>query len=74
MRTTALVAYMATFVVLGAPLVWIVWEAVNSLLTGHPGDIRWLWTLPALVLLTGVLVALGRSATRLVSESDGGAG
>lgn len=74
MRTTVLVAYMAAFVALGAPLVWVVWEAVNSLLTGHPGDIRWPWTLPALALLIGVLLVLGRSAARLASDPDRGGG
>lgn len=73
MRTTALVSYMAVFVVLGAPLVWVVWEAVNSALTGQIGEIRWALTLPALVLLIGVLALLGRAATRLgASEPDGG--
>lgn len=65
MKTTALMLSMALFVVLGAPLVWVVWEAVNKLLTGHPGDINWVLTLPALALLIVLLVLLGRSAPKL---------
>jgi len=65
MKTTALVISMALFVVLGAPLVWIVWEAVNELLTGHPGDIHWALTLPALALLIVLLALLGRSTAKL---------
>ena len=65
MKTTALILSMALFVVLGAPLVWVVWEAVNKLLTGHPGDIHWALTLPALALLIALLVLLGRLTPRL---------
>lgn len=65
MKTSTLMLRMALFVVLGAPLVWVVWEAVNELLTGHLGDIRWLPTLAALVLLIGLLVLVGRSASRV---------
>jgi hypothetical protein len=56
---------MALFVVLGAPLVWVVWEAVNKLLTGHPGDVHWALTLPALALLIVLLSLLGRSTAKL---------
>ena len=65
MKTTALAISMALFVVLGAPLVWVVWEAVNKLLTGHPGDIHWALTLPALALLIVLLALLGRSTAKL---------
>lgn len=65
MKTSTLMLRMALFVVLGAPLVWVVWEAVNALLTGHLGEVRWLPTLAALVLLIGLLVLVGRSASRL---------
>lgn len=71
MTTSALMLRMALFVVLGAPLVWVVWEAVNSLLTGHIGDVLWLPTLAALALLIGLLVLVGRSASRVGgSETD----
>lgn len=65
MKTSALMFRMALFVFLGAPLVWVVWEALNSLLAGRPGEIRWLLTLPALVLLLGLLVQVGRVASRV---------
>lgn len=65
MNMSALMLRMALFVLLGAPLVWVVWEAVNSLLTGRVGDVRWLPTIAALVLLIGLLVLVGRSATRV---------
>ncbi len=65
MNTSTLLLRMALFVLAGAPLVWVVWEAVNRLLMGHPGEIRWLPTLAALALLIGLLVLVGRSASRL---------
>ena len=71
MNTSALMLRMALFVLAGAPLVWVVWEAVNSLLMGRPGEIRWLPTLAALALLIGLLVLVGRSASRVGgSETD----
>lgn len=70
MKTSQLILRMAVFVVLGAPLVWVVWEAVNDLLSGHVGDVNWVRTLPALVLLIGLLVLLGRSAAKLDAASE----
>ena len=70
-KTSALLLRMALFVALGAPLVWVVWEAVNSLLTGRLGEIRVLPTLGALVLLLGLLGLLARTASGLGgSETD----
>jgi hypothetical protein len=70
-KTSALLLRMALFVTLGAPLVWVVWEAVNSLLTGRLGEIRVLPTLGALVLLLGLLGLLARAASGLGgSETD----
>lgn len=65
MKTSQLMLRMAVYVVLGAPLVWVVWEAVNALLSGQVGEVNWIRTLPALLLLIGLLVLLGRSATKL---------
>lgn len=64
-KMSELVLGMALFVLLGAPLVWVVWEAVNSLLTGHFGEVRWLPALAALVLLLALLGLLGRVASEL---------
>lgn len=65
MNTSALILRMALFVLLGAPLVWVVWEAVNSLLSGHPGDVRWVLTIPAALLLAALLAWLGRSTPKM---------
>jgi hypothetical protein len=70
-KTSALIFRMALFVILGAPLVWVVWEAVNSLLSGRLGEIRLLPTVAALVLLLGLLGLLARAASGLGgSETD----
>ena len=61
MNTSTLILRMALFVLLGAPLVWVVWEAVNSLLSGRPGDVNWVLSIPAALLLAALLVLLGRS-------------
>lgn len=65
MQTTRLILRMALFVLLGAPLVWVVWEAVNSLLSGHPGEVRWVLAIPAALLLAGLLMWLGRSTPKM---------
>lgn len=70
MTTMGLILRMALFVLVGAPLVWVVWEAVNSILSGHPGDVRWTWTLPALALLIVLLLVLARAASRIDAVAD----
>ncbi len=50
-----LAAMFAAFTVVGAPLVWAIWEGVNALLEGRPGEIRWALVAPALILFAGLL-------------------
>lgn len=53
-----LVLGMLGLVVLGGPLVFALWTAVNHLLYGDPGAVRWSVALPALAgfaLLLGLL-------------------
>jgi len=60
----ALVARMLGLVVVGAPLVYVLWEALNSLLSGHPGEIRYGLVVPALVLFTVFVVFVARLVRR----------
>ncbi len=67
---TVLVAAMAIAVLVGAPLVYLIWEAVNELLTGHVADVAVLPTLVAAFVFTVLLWVLGRSVMRVVGEDD----
>jgi len=59
-----LMASMALFVVIGTPLVYLIWKVINDLLTGHVVASRLLLAVPALVVLWLVLKAMARSIRR----------
>ncbi|HUG01300.1 MAG TPA: hypothetical protein VML95_05520 [Longimicrobiales bacterium] len=65
---TVLVAAMAVAVLAGAPLVYLIWDAVNDLLTGNVADIAVLSTLVAASLFALLLLVLGRSVMRVMGE------
>lgn len=67
-----LVAAMAIAVLAGAPLVYLVWDAANEILTGNLGGVA---VAPALAALAGfamLLWLLGRSVMRVMGHDDGG--
>lgn len=55
---------MAAFVVIGTPLVYVIWKVINDLLTGHLVTGRLLLAVPALVLLVIVLRVLANAIRR----------
>lgn len=63
-----LVAAMAVAVLAGAPLVYLLWDAVNELLTGNVGDIDIATTLVAATVFAVLLWVLGRSVMRVAGE------
>lgn len=65
MSTTKTVGVFALFTIIGAPLVWIIWEAANSLLSGRPDEVNYLVLLPAILIFVGVLGAASRVVRRL---------
>lgn len=65
-----LVAAMAIAVLAGAPLVYLIWDAVNELLTGNVADIAVLPTLVAASVFAVLLWVLGRSVMRVIGEED----
>ena len=64
MSTAKLVGAMALYVLVGAPLVWLIWEGVNALLSGRPGDLQPLVFFPALALFLGLLTVVSRAVHR----------
>ena len=64
MSTSRLIGLMTAFVLLGMPLVWYLWTAVNEILTGHVEGGRLLLAIPVLVLFLALLVLLSRAVRR----------
>jgi hypothetical protein len=54
----------AVFAVLGGPLVFVIWETINHVLTGNLGAIRLAWFLPAAIAFGVLLYVLGRVLRR----------
>jgi polyferredoxin len=62
--TTRLIVLMLLFVVVGTPMVYVLWSFVNEVLTGHFDSGLALLALPVLAVFAGLLVFLGRWARR----------
>lgn len=69
-RAGALIGVIAAFVVIGFPLVYIIWEAVNAALSFNMAAIRWTLVLPALAAFIVLLVVLSR-VVRSYSGANG---
>jgi membrane protein implicated in regulation of membrane protease activity len=65
-----LVAAMAVAVLAGAPLVYLIWDAVNQLLTGNVAEISALPALVATLVFAVLLWVLGRSVMRVMGHDD----
>jgi hypothetical protein len=59
-----LMLVMAAFVIVGTPLVYLLWRVVNDLLTGQIVGTRLLLAVPALVVFIIVLNVLARTIRR----------
>lgn len=59
-----LMLVMAAFVIVGAPLVYLLWRVVNDLLTGQVVGTRLLLAVPALVVFIILLNVLARTVRR----------
>lgn len=55
-----LIAALGLFVLLGLPLVYVIWETINQVLTGNFAAFRLELFLPAIVALVVVLVVFKR--------------
>lgn len=62
--TLKLIALIMAFVVVGAPMVYVLWSFVNEALTGHLEAGLAVIFLPVLAVFAGLLVFLGRWARR----------
>ena len=60
----SIVLAMLLLVVVGGPLVYVLWGAVNNLLLGEPGRVRLAVVLPAAVAFVVVLLFVARLVRR----------
>lgn len=60
--TLKLIALIMGFVVIGTPMVYVLWSFVNEVLTGQVTRGMAVLVLPALAVFAGLLVVLGRWA------------
>lgn len=68
-----LVGGMLLFVVLGTPLVAYVWESLNQLFAGHVDAGRLALTVPAALILAGLLTLFARTIRGWEGEREAGA-
>lgn len=61
MGTGTLIALMVAFVVVGMPLVYILWSTLNELLAGRVDGAQLLIAIPVLALFLGLLAILAKS-------------
>ena len=59
-----LMAMMAGFVIVGAPMVYYLWTTINELLAGHFEGSRVLLSIVILLIFAGLLAILSRSVRR----------
>jgi hypothetical protein len=63
-RVGGMLLLFAVFAILGGPLVFVIWETINQVLTGDFGAIRLEWFLPAVIAFGVLLFVLGRVLRR----------
>lgn len=61
--------FFAVFAVIGGPLVFVIWETINHVLTGDFGAVRLGLFLPALVAFGVLLYVLGRVLRRWSADA-----
>lgn len=59
-----LIFWMLALVVVGAPMVYVLWEALNALLSGHPERIRMTVVLPVVAVFAIFVYFLARVVRR----------
>jgi hypothetical protein len=64
-----LLAVIAAFVIVGFPLVYVIWETINQVLTGNLGAVRPALFFPALVVFAVLLVVLARVLRRWSADT-----
>lgn len=62
--TVPLIIGIGVLVAVGLPLVYVLWTAVNLLLAGRPGEIRFPLVLPVLLAFIALLYGVSRLIIR----------
>ncbi len=67
--TGQLIAVIAILVIVGLPMVYVLWEAVNLLLTGDLAAIRYAIVVPVLAVFLALLVGVAKLVRRWERET-----
>jgi hypothetical protein len=67
--TAGLIAALGLFVLLGLPLVYVIWETINQVLTGNLAAVRLELFVPAVVAFGVVLFAFMRVLRRWFGDA-----
>lgn len=62
--TVRLILWMVFLVVVGMPMVYVLWSALNRVMLGDLGGVRWGLVLPVLLVFLGYLYLLARLVRR----------
>lgn len=71
MKPATLIAAMAGLVALGFPMIYVLWDALNHLLSGELGRIRWALVLPVLVVFVVYVYIVSRVVRRWDRPGEG---
>lgn len=59
-----IILVIGVFAAIGAPLVFVIWETINRVLTGNLAAVRVRHVVPAVIGLVGVLYGMARVLRR----------
>ena len=62
--TGGLILWMLVLTVVGMPMIYVLWSALNQILLGEFGSVRWALTLPVLAIFLGFVYFLSRLVRR----------
>lgn len=68
-RSGPLILKIALLVLVGGPMVYVLWEALNHLLSGDPGAVRWGLVVPVLLVFAIYVYLLSRVVVRWDEEA-----
>lgn len=70
MGTGRLVLWMLVLVLIGTPMVFVLWSAVNEVLLGEADSVSWVLVVPVLLVFLGFLYLVDRVVRRWDARAE----